>query len=196
MEFEDFFRDTRLNMFLAWILAALIFLVFVESLVDLDWVWAAFSGSVLAIVVLPAVAYRDFRVMVPWEVLVLTAIPVAVRSIQYSVLTNQVAVFAGIAATALIIAVELHVFTPVKFDHGFAIGFTVITTLAVGGLYAVLRYVSDVYLGTTYLTTNDALMLQFIDIFTAGVVAGIGFDFYFENRGRAFRKMISRVTGR
>lgn len=196
MEFEGFFRDTRMNTYLSWTLTVLIASVFIESLIDFDWAWTMFSGLVLAITVLPAISQKDLSVMVPWEVLALTVIPVTVRSLDSAILTSEIAVFAGIAATALIVAVELHVFTPVKFTHGFAIGFTVITTLAIGGLYAIVRYISDLYLGTAYLSTNDALMYEFIEISVTGILAGFLFDLYFGERDNAFRKMISKVINK
>lgn len=196
MEFEGFFRDTKMNTYLAWTLTVLIASVFAESLMDFDWAWTMFSGLVLGITLLPAISKRDPTVMVPWEVLALTVIPVTVRSLDSAVLTSQVAVFAGIAATALIVAVELHVFTSVKFTHGFAIGFTVITTLAIGGLYAILRYMSDIYFGTAYLTTNEALMMEFVEITVSGVLAGLLFDAYFGRRDNAFRKMLSKVINK
>ena len=196
MEFEGFFRDNSMNTYLAWTLTVLIASVFIESVMDFDWAWTMFSGLVLAIILLPPLSHKDLSVMVPWEVLALTVIPVTVRSIDSAILTSQVAVFAGIAATALIVAVELHVFTQVKFTHGFAIGFTVITTLAIGGLYAVLRYLSDIYLGTTYLTTNEAFMYEFVEITVTGLLAGVIFDAYFDKKDKGFRKILSKVLNK
>lgn len=196
MEFEGFFRETRMNTYLSWTLTLLIASVFLESILDFDWAWTMFSGIVLGIALLPAISHRDLGIMVPWEVLALTVIPVTVRSLDSAILTSQLAVFAGIAATALIVAVELHVFTSVKFTHGFAIGFTVITTLAIGGLYSIIRYISDLYFGTAYLTTNEALMYEFIEISVAGILAGVLFDAYFGRRDNAFRKMLSKVINK
>ncbi|MDI2601424.1 hypothetical protein QA784_14755, partial [Listeria monocytogenes] len=53
--------------------------VFVESIVDFDVQWIGFVGFVGVVVLLPPVAYRDWRVMLPWELLVLALFPILVR---------------------------------------------------------------------------------------------------------------------
>lgn len=196
MELDDFFRDTRLNTYLSWALILPVIAVAVESILTFDTVWIGFSGLIFLILVLPALVHRDFRVMVPWELVLVGSIPVLVRTLNISILANQVATYTAMAALALIIAVELHVFTEVKFSHGFAVIFTVIATLAVAGLWAVLRFNADIYLGTSYLTTNEALMWEYVNATIAGIIAGVVFDLYFTRRDRKFRKRIRKVIGR
>ena len=196
MEIEDFFRDTKVNMYLSWILILPVLAVFVESILTFDIVWIGFSGLILSILVLPAAVHRDFRVMVPWELVLIGSIPVLVRALNISILANQVATYTAMAALALIIAVELNVFTEVTFSHGFAVLFTVIATLAVAGVWAVLRFNADIYLGTSYLTTNEALMEEYVNAALAGIIAGIVFDTYFTRRDRKFRKRIRKVISR
>lgn len=134
--------------------------------------------------------------MLPWEVLVIAAIPIIVRSFEISSLANEIATYTAMAAVALIIAVELHIFTNVKFNHSFAILFTVVSTLALAGIWSIARFLMDIYLGTNFLTTNEALMQEYLQVLAAGIVAGILFDSYFRRRGRAFRKMIKTVIRR
>ena len=94
------------------------------------------------------------------------------------------------AAVALVIAVELHVFTPVEMDYRFAVLFVVITTMAAAGVWAVVRYAFDLYFGTALLlpaTRTEAalaaaehqLMMEFVYSTLAGVLAGVVFEFYF-----------------
>lgn len=71
-----------------------------------------------------------------------------------------------------------------------------IATLAVAGVWAVLRFNADIYLGTSYLTTNEALMEEYINAALAGNIAGIVFDIYFTRRDRKFRKRIRKVIAR
>lgn len=118
MEIEDFFRDTKVNMYLSWTLILPVLAVFVESILTFDVVWIGFSGLILSILVLPAAVHRDFRVMVPWELVLIGSIPVLVRTLNISILANQVATYTAMAALALIIAVELNVFTEVTFSPG------------------------------------------------------------------------------
>lgn len=194
MELEDFFRNTKVNMYLGWLLTLSIAAVFAESLLDFDILWIIFSALMISVILLPVVTHRNPRVMLPWEVILIASIPVIVRTLEISVLSNQIATYLAMAGLALIIAVELHIFTNIKFNHAFAVGFTVISTLALAGIWAVLRYNMDIYLGTSYLSTNEALMIEFINATVAGLLAGIIFDIYFTRRDRKFRKMLKKVV--
>ncbi|MFO7793493.1 MAG: hypothetical protein R6V35_00770 [Candidatus Nanohaloarchaea archaeon] len=196
MAFEDFFRDTKINMYLAWIITALIVSALFESILNFDILWIAFTGAMTALIALPIYSFRNPRVMPPWEVLGLAAIPVIVRTLQISFLSNQVATYFAMAAMALIIAVELQVFTSVEFNHTFSIMFTVTATLAVAGLWAILRYNLDIHTGTGFLTTNEDLMYEFINATAAGLLAGVVFDLYFTRRDKIFRKIIRMVIKR
>lgn len=192
MEPEDFFRDTKINMYLSWLLTISVLAVFVESLLDFDILWIIFSGITMMLILIPPIRYRNHMVMLPWEVLLIAAIPVIVRTFQFSPLANEIATYLALAAVALIISVELDAFTEVSFTHGFAIGFTVITTLALAGIWAILRYQMDMVLGTSFLTTNEELMHEFFNALVAGVFAGALFDGYFRRRDRYLRKAMRK----
>ena len=196
MEFEDFFRDTRINMYLAWVITALIVSALFESILDFDILWIAFTATMTVLIALPVYRFRDIKLMPPWEVLGLAAIPVIVRTLEISILSNQVATYFAMAALALIIAVELQVFTSVEFNHAFSILFTVTATLAVAGLWAIMRYNLDIHTGTAFLTTNEELMYEFINATAAGLLAGIIFDIYFTRRDKIFRKKIKKLIKR
>ena len=196
MEFEDFFRDTRINMYLAWIITALIVSALFESILDFDILWIAFTATMTVLIALPVYRFRDIKLMPPWEVLGLAAIPVIVRTLEISILSNQVATYFAMAALALIIAVELQVFTSVEFNHAFSILFTVTATLAVAGLWAIMRYNLDIHTGTAFLTTNEDLMYEFINATAAGLLAGIIFDLYFTRRDKIFRRKIKKLIKR
>ena len=196
MEFEDFFRDTRINMYLAWIITALIVSALFESILDFDILWIAFTATMTVLIALPVYRFRDIKLMLPWEVLGLAAIPVIVRTLEISILSNQVATYFAMAALALIIAVELQVFTSVEFNHAFSIMFTVTATLAVAGLWAIMRYNLDIHTGTAFLTTNEDLMYEFINATAAGLLAGVVFDLYFTRRDKIFRRKIKKLIKR
>ncbi len=193
MELEDFFRDTKINMYISWSILALIVLTFFESVLDFDILWVAFTGVMSVLILLPVYRFRNLRLMPPWEVLGLAAIPVIVRTLQISILSNQVATYFAMAALALIIAVELQIFTSVEFNHAFSIIFTVTATLAVAGLWAILRFNLDLYTGTSFLTTNEELMYEFINATLAGLLAGVVFDVYFTRRDKIFRRKIKSL---
>jgi len=67
-------------------------------------------------------------------------------------------------------------------------------TLASGAVWAVVRWTADQYLGTAYLSTNEALMTEFLWVTLAGFAAGVLFDAYFRRRDRWLRSALERVV--
>jgi len=193
---SQLFEDGRFNAVLSWVVVLLFFLVLVESLVDRDWPWVAFMGGVITIVLVPPANQRSPYVMLPWELLLLASFPAIVRALEISALANTFATYLSIAALALIITVELHVLSRVQVSHWFAVTFTVLTTLAAAGAWAIVRWNLDHFLGTTLLTTNEDLMIEFLWVFLAGIAAGILFDLYFRRRARRLRQSLRWVIRR
>jgi hypothetical protein len=193
-DFSDLLVDTRVNSVLAWSLVGLIGLVTVESLVTADYLWATFAAGVGIVAALPAIQSRNVRSMPPWEIVLLASLPIVSRAVATVQITSTVATYLSIAALALLIAVNLHTFTTVEMSVGFAVLFVVVTTLGVAGLWAVVRWLSDVYLGTTLLlvpgldgtvdreVVEQALMWEFVASGVAGLVAGILFERYIRRR--------------
>lgn len=179
-ELDRLLESKRANALLAWIFVAFVAIVAVVSLVRGQLLWAIFAASVVVLSVLPAVALRSPLVMVPWEVLALAALPTLARAFQSPV--SGVATYLAVAALALIVAVELHLFTSVEMSYRFAVGFVVIATLAAAGGWAVIRWVADLYLGTGFLSSEDALMWEFVASTVAGVGAGLFFEGYVRRR--------------
>jgi len=192
---ERLFRNSRTNAALSWAVVAILALAFVESALDADLQWITFVAFAGGVVLLPPVAYREWRVMLPWELLVLATLPVLVRSVFH----GQVGIFAvyvAVAGLALLVTVELHMFTALEVTHWFAVAFVVLTTMAAVAAWSVLRWVLDREFGTSYLSTNDALMGEFLWVTLAGFAAGLLFDAYFRRRDRQLRRAIGRVVRR
>lgn len=180
---ERLFRDGRTNALLSWVLVAVLAVVLVESVLDLDRLWIAFVAATAAIVLVPPVAYREWRVMLPWELLAFALMPILVRA----VFGGELGVFAyylAVAALALILTVELHMFTALEMTHWFAVLFVTMATLASVAAWTVVRWTSDRLLGTAFLTDNDALMTEWVYVALAGLAAGVIFDAYFRRRDR------------
>ena len=153
--------DERLNAVLSWVLVASVLVGAGRSLLRGDFLWGGFATSIAVLSVLPPVLAGDARTTLPWEVLFLAALPVLGRAF----LAAQVGEFASylaVAALALIVAVELHVFTTVEMSRGFAAGFVVIATMATAGLWALVRWIADISLGTGFLASEEALMWEFV----------------------------------
>ena len=77
---DELIESTRANALIAWAFVAAVGAAGVESVAGGDLLWAGFSGSVVVLSVLPPLAYREPRVMLPWEVLGVAALPVLARS--------------------------------------------------------------------------------------------------------------------
>jgi hypothetical protein len=141
----------------------------------------------------PPVAFREWRVMLPWELLVLALLPILVRGL-FGGTVGTFATYFALAALALVVVVELHLFTALEVTHWFAVVLVVMTTLASGAAWAVVRWNFDQFLGTSYLTDNYALMMEFVWVTLAGFAAGVLFDAYFRRRDRWLRRALSRVV--
>ncbi|MDL5362555.1 hypothetical protein [Halalkalicoccus sp. NIPERK01] len=176
-------NDSR-NAVAAWILTGFVVAVAVGSLLVGDLLWAGFAVCVGALAVLPAVAFRNRRVTLPWEVLALASVPLLVRTFG-SGEVSEFATYLSVAAIALIVAVELQAFTPVRMTSGFAVVFVVVATMATAGAWAVVRWIADLSLATGFLRSEEALMWEFVASTAAGIAAGIVFELYFRRRSRA-----------
>lgn len=192
---ERLFRNGRVNAILAWVLVGVLGLVFVESALDLDLQWLVFVLAAAAIVLLPPAAYGDWRVMLPWELLVLALLPILVRG-AFGGTVGTFASYLAVAALALVVTVELHMFTSLRMTHWFAVVFVVLTTLATVAAWTILRWNLDHTFDTTYLSTNEALMAEWLSVTLAGVAAGLLFDSYFRRRDRQLGRWIRRMVRR
>lgn len=189
---ERLFRDGRVNALLSWALVSVLVAALIESVLDFDYQWIAFIAATGASVVLPPIAYRDWQVMLPWELLGLAFLPILVRGL-FGGAVGGFAAYLGLAALALIITVELHTFTPLELTHWFAVALVVLTTLASVAVWAIVRWNFDRLLGTSYLSTNTALMREFLRVTLAGAAAGVLFDTYFRWRDRRLWQAIRQV---
>lgn len=192
--------DRRRNATVAWVLVAFLVAVLVGTAVGGDLLWAGFVGGMLALALVPPVAHRNVTMMLPWEVLAMAALPVIGRSLagtlEVSALTGNLSMYLSVAALALVVAVELHAFTPVRMTRGFAVFFVVVTTVAAAGVWALARWAVEVTLGVPALypglgeeATLLAVNWEFVYSTVAGFVAGGIFVLYF----RRFADLTDRV---
>ena len=72
---ERLFEDGRTNALASWLVVGILALVLAESLLDIDWLWMSFVATAGTIILVPPVVYREWRVMLPWELLALVVIP-------------------------------------------------------------------------------------------------------------------------
>lgn len=194
-------ESRRGNAALGWLLVAFVGSVVVGSAIQGDLLWAGFAAIVGALALVPAVAYRNPKVMLPWEVLALAALPLIGRVFATVPLTSRFATYLAVAAVALVIAVELHLFSPVLMTPSFAVLFVVVGTMATAGVWAVARWSLDLYLGTGFLLDpalseteiEHRLMWEFVFSTGAGILAGVVFEGYFRRIARIEDRLPDRV---
>lgn len=200
-------EDRRLNAGMGWFVVIFTAAVALGELVAGEAVWGVFVLLVVALALVPPVAFRDTTAMLPWEVLLLAALPaigrvfVAGETVAGVTFTGRVTTYLAVATVALIVSVEMDVFTPVRMSHSFAVFFVTIATMAAAGFWAVLRFASDLLLGTSFLlhrhpeaAVERALMLDFVAATLAGLAAGLVFEFYFRRRSRAEVRVPAEVS--
>ena len=182
--------ESRQNAILFWILVGVLAVLAVERLVGAgDVRTAALAILLLVIVVVPPVAFRDPTVTLPWELLVVACLPILWEIFVGVPFTTDVVPYVAVAVVALLLAAELHAFTPVRMNHTFAIVLVTLTTMAAAAVYNVAQWLSDVVLGTTFLldgrhpdVLNAVVMIEFAYATGAGLLAGVAFVFFFERR--------------
>jgi len=182
-------HDTRANAIVAWSLLVAVALLAGASVWEGQLLSAGFAVAMIVLAVIPPIGFRDLRAMLPWEVVLLASLPVLGRTVVVvtELGTGRIANYVAVATIALIVAVELHVFTQVRMNDRFAIAFVVLTTMAAAGLWAIARWIPDVLLGTSFIlqpgveeaVIEHRLMLDFVASTVVGLAAGVVFQFYF-----------------
>lgn len=176
--------DRRLNAALSWLLIVVLAGVAVESWLEYDLLWAWFTTAVIALAMLPPVAFRRWTVTVPWEVLALGALPIIGWAWDTPLLLAPPLMYLSLGTVALILAVELDAFTDVELTEGFAVVFVAVATIGIAGVMAIGQWLSDRLLGTAFITTHDQLMQGFVAATGAGIVAGVLFAVAFRRLAR------------
>lgn len=195
-DLDRLLRSRRGNALLAWVLTAAVGLAAAASLLREDSLWAGFAVVVLLLAVLPPLSTGDRRTTLPWEVLALAVVPLFGRSVAVFAPAVLTATYLSVAALALIVAVELHLFTTVRMSDGFAVLFVVVATLAAAGGWAVVRWLVDLALGTGFLldgrpeaAIEHDLMIEFVAATAAGLLAGLVFTLYVRRRSAPERRI-------
>jgi len=190
--FGESFDATRRNGTLGWLVVTLLVGLAIHQGITGVYRWFFFTAMALVLILLPAAALRDPYALPPWELLALAAVPVVDTAVLGETLISPVAVYLAVAAVALIVAVDIHNYTPVRMSREFAIALVVIATLALGATWNVAQWVADTALGTDYLVgdrtqdgANRAMMIDFLYATVAGLLAGTLFTGYLRRRSFA-----------
>ena len=173
-----------MNAAVGWALLAGVGLLGVDHAVAGRPLWMGFAVAVVALAVVPPLVVRDTAAMLPWEVLALAALPLA-GGVVLPAAARPLASHLAVAALALVLAVELHLFTAVRLSDRFAVAFVVVATLATAGVWAVAAWLSDLTLGTALVPSLRGLMGDFAAATAAGAASGVAFTLYIRRLGAA-----------
>lgn len=167
----------RANAIAGWVLLGVVALAAVESLLAGRYIWMAFEAGFVAVAALPALALRDWRVLVPWPLLAVGAGSLAAQSLG---LHQELTTYTAVAAISLVAVAELDAYTDVEMRRRFAVAFAVLTTMAVQGVWTVLQYYADQWLGTNYIVSQADLQWDFVFVTLVAFVVGGAFELYFK----------------
>lgn len=187
MTLERLIRDERQNARIAWVLTTIMAASALESGFTGALLWGGFELVIVTIVAIPALSVRDWTAIVSWPLL---AVATFAAGAGAAGLPFETTVYLAVASLALIVVVELEAFTSVELSRRFAVGFAVLTTMALQALWTVAQFYSDQWLGTEYLRSQTELQWDFVAVTAVALVLGMVFQWYtnrFEPAGAVAR---------
>jgi len=166
----------RTNAVLGWVLLGAVALSAVHSLLTRQLLWSGFEALFVALAALPAAVSGDWRVLVPWPLLLVGAVAIVGQSLG---LHQELTGYTAVAAFALLAVGELEAFTAVEMTSRFAVAFAALTTMAVQGVWTVGRYASDQWLGSDYVQSQAQIQWDFVYVTLVAVLVAAAFELYF-----------------
>lgn len=162
-------QSERTNALVGWFLTLVIVVAALDSLLTAAVLWGCFGLLVAAVIALPAVAVRDWAILVPWPLPLVAALGVVLKAVgPYP----ELAEFVALSTFALVTVVNLDLFTSVDMSRRFARGFAVLAAMAAEALWVVAQYYSDRWLGTAYLTSVTELQWDFVAVTVVALAVG------------------------
>lgn len=165
----------RGNAVIGWVVAIIVTVAAAVNFLSNAPIWGGLFLFLVAAITLPAVVTHNWTIMVPWPLPVVAAIAVVLR---VAGVYPGASGYVVIATLALVIVVELDVFTPIRLSRRFALGFAVLTTLALEAVWIIIQFLSDRLLGTGYLTTQTELQEDIVIVTLTGFAFGVIFYWY------------------
>lgn len=159
----------RLNAIAGWVLVGVLVLVAAGRVWSGALLDGALSLLLAGVAAAPPVRTRDWQSMVPWPLLFGATVAVVARGVG---VVPETAGFLALSMLALVVVVELELFTPVELGRRVATSFAVMTTMAIGALWIIAQFYSDLWLGTGFMTTQTELQRDIVLLAVAGFVTG------------------------
>lgn len=172
---------------LSWIVIIWLIGYIILAFVKLDLWWALVGTVALVIVSSGMVSKLSVFNVMPFELIIILIIPLYIHATGYTrsaedieswkTLVSQTSVMTYSVIGMFLIA-ELMAYTSLKMNRTFAVIFVAVFCLSASAVWSVFEYVSDLFLDTDLLVSNQAVMTRFIYSFVGGILMGVFFDLY------------------
>lgn len=172
MPLSNVVEGDRRNAAAGWTVVAVLAVVALVNAVAADLLWTAFAVVTVALAVVPVVIYRNAAILPPAEVLAVVALPPILEAVNLPDPVVQAATYFAVGGIALLVVVELHVFSAVEMPADFAAVLVVLLTMATAGVWSILRFAADALLGTGFIEGKVTLMWDLVLATAVGVLAG------------------------
>ncbi len=182
------FMSKRINGALSWFFSLFLLATGFNILLDGSILWSFYVFVITLFAVLPVLVKKDWMALPPFEILFFLTIPFTLRSLETGLVASYTLSYLSAAGVALLLVTALDTYTSFRTTERFAVVLVALTTIAISGVWAVARWLSDIYLGTGFIVSEDLLMWEFTASFLAGLVSGKLFGYYFRKRDRRLRK--------
>lgn len=158
-----------------WGLIAIVGIAGIVSVYTGPLLWAGFALLVALVASLPALFRRDWTATLPWPLLATAALATVARAAG---VYREAAGYLAIVALALIVVIELVVFTPVELSRRFAVAFSIMTTMALQGVWIIAQAFSDRSLGSELLPSQTELQWDIVLVTVLATTVGLLYHWY------------------
>jgi hypothetical protein len=167
----------RTNATVGWVLLGVVAVSAVHSALTRQFLWSGFEFLFVVLAALPAAVSGDLRVLVPWPLLLVGAVALVGQSLGFH---QELTGYTAVAAFALVAVGELEAFTSVEMSKRFAVAFAALTTMAIQGIWTIVRFYSDQLLGTEYIQSQADVQWDFVFVTLVALVFSGAFELYFK----------------
>jgi hypothetical protein len=173
------FHGERSNAAISWLAIVVVLVIGARALLDGLVHEVLFAATVATVALVPAIALRSNRAALPWEVTAVAIAPLLAAVFAPDLWSRQLVLYAGAAALALGLTLEMHALTEIRLERWLAVVFVTMLSAAVAATWAMLTWAVDLLAGTALLASNTEAMWLLIVATAAGLVAGACFDRYY-----------------
>jgi len=170
-------RDEEVNAVLGWATTSIIALAAIESYLTDAYLWGSLAVLTISVVALPAVVTSRLTAMVSWPIPFVAAVAMVLHAFEFS---PDVTGYVAIGTIALMLVVELDVYTEVELSRRFAVVFATMTTMSLQAVWIIAQYYSDQWLGTAFLRSQTELQWDIVYVTAVGIALGVLAEWYFD----------------